>query len=184
MAACDDLAAHLTKSNAENSLMLHCIRNFVRKLLNIWKVDSEALVITYKQVVCRNWVFRTKLNISYCPLAPNLIWISLANPVNPMFVILQLIRGRTRNQNNDSIKNWFLWVEPCPCLGMLSKFWFLVGQSYLKMNHICLRDVQLHRGRGTVTVRSPVTGHPTLFRGFLSRLEALAVRGALKVNKR
>ena len=51
-------------------------------------------------------------------------------------------------------------------------------------DEIIILHGQLPRGRGMVTVWSPVTGHPTLFRGFLSRLEAVAVRGALKVNKR
>ena len=55
---------------------------------------------------------------------------------------------------------------------------------------LCLKDAPVSRklvlqiiyvGEGA---RSPDTGHPTLLRGFLSRLEAVAVCGALKVNKR
>ena len=44
------------------------------------------------------------------------------------------------------------------------------------------RIFTVSRGRGTVTVRSPGTEHPTFFRGSRSRLATVGTRGALNVT--
>ena len=60
-----------------------------------------------------------------------------------------------------------------------------IGSRELKINrkqHVNAPTSTLIRGRGTVTVRSPVTEHPTFFRGSRSRLATVGTRGALNVT--